>query len=239
MTSTTAPAKSKLGPLKRVASSGEVRVLLRIAQVTILVFASAVLIENCEGDVQGSANGRPNIAMLSSVLNESFDGSAEPLGSVKGWTAGPDWNIGGGVLSYQGTAEAAAILAGSPTDGERRLVATAKISALNGAGGLILGRVNENSYWRVVYSAPLAGLVVEQIVVGQPRQVATMAPVGAPENMTLTVEIRHNALTVYVETERVITAKYVQPADNAPTTFGLFAQSGPVSFDDVYFGAGD
>lgn len=221
--------------VKALGRSRELRIFFRIAQVTTLVFAVAVLAENCAGTGLAGQQIRPDISMLTPVIDKPFESSG-PLGEP--WTTTGGWVVTPGNLTYVTKTEGTAV-AGPERQVPSRMVLTTTMTVGSGAGGLIFGYHSPTDYFRVIYSGPLAALAIEQVKGTSVDRIASVGPVGTPSEMGLTMEFTTMGVTVYLNDQAVYTTQRADFSLGSSQRVGLYGLSGPVTFTKFYYGQAD
>ncbi len=218
------------------------RVLFRVAQATLLLWAGAILVERYDGTGDESLNAAAqpgDLALGDQVVTDDFDGGDGPLAGDDWQVVAGDWAIQSGeatLLPEQDGSQLASLAVRDLPEGDRVVVQVTVTSGADGVG-LVYGYEGPTQFGRVSFNPTFAAIGVERIDGTAAESVARFAPVDIPDSYEVSLEFTADELQLWIGNYTLGQVRL--PDGEIPKNFGLSSATGaPVSFDDlrVYVG---
>lgn len=215
------------------------RVLFRVAQVSLLLWATVVLAEryNDTSDVALDPSGQAgDLALGEQTFSDDFGGGDGPLSADGNWqVVTGNWTTQNGeaTLAAEPTGALIPALATRELPEAERVVVQVQVTAGADGAGLVYGYNGPTDFNRVSFNPTFAAVGVGRVD-GAPTEetIGRFAPVAVPESYEISLEFGQGELQVWIGN---LTLGQVPLEDGKlPTNFGLSSAGGaPVSFDDV------
>ncbi len=211
------------------------RVLFRVAQVSLLLWAVVVLAERYDETTlrpPDAATQAPDLVLGEQVFADDFDGADGPLSDSADWeVVAGDWVTADGEAKLLADPELATpSLALTKLPQADRLVVQARVSGGADGVGLVYGYRSPQDFTRVSFNPSFAAAGVERIDGANAVALNTFGPVDLAGSFDVTLEFGRDEVQVWVGN---LTLGQVA-LDEMPTNVGLSSARGAaVSFDSV------
>lgn len=214
------------------------RVVFRLAQVTLLLWAAMVLIERYDStsdDTLNTAGERADLALGEQVFTDEFGGPDGPMANEGDWqVVTGNWTVQNGEASLMADPSGAptpALVTTNLPEAERVVVQVQVTAGADGVG-LVYGYNGPTDFHRVSFNPTFAAAGVERIQGTSAETIGRFAPVAVPESYEISLEFGQGELQLWIGN---LTLGQVPLVDGAiPSNFGLSSAGGaPASFDDV------
>ena len=219
------------------------RVVFRLAQVTILLWAVVVLVERYDETATqpvDSATQKADLVLGDEVFSDSFERADGPLGGDESWqVVTGNWVIAGSAAQIVADPSGAFVpaLAVAEVPKADRLVIQLSIDSPNDGVGVVYGYDGPGEFNRIGFNPSFAAVGVEKIRGGQAETVGRFGPVGIPDTYEVSLEFARGELQVWVGNQ--VVGQVPLGDGGLPTSFGLSSSAGsPAKFDDVRVYAG-
>lgn len=220
------------------------RVIFRVAQVTLLLWAVVVLAERYDEtatDPVDAASQPADLVLGDQVFADSFDGADGPLGGDAAWqVVSGNWVVADGTARIVGDAGGGFVpaLAVTEVPAAERLVIQMTIDSPNDGVGVVYDYQGPGEFNRIGFNPSFAAVGVEQIRNGRAETIGRFGPVGIPEPYEVSLEFARGELQVWVGNQ-VVGQVPLDDDGGPPRSFGLSSAAGsPADFDDVRVYAG-
>ena len=211
------------------------RVLFRVAQVTLLLWAVAILVERYDStgtEPIAQAGERADLVLGDQALGEDFDG---PEGSLPdGWdpVAG-NWVVSDSAVALvpdpSGTLSPA-LLTHSLPESDRIVVQTTVTSSSDGIG-LVYDYNGPTDFYRLSFNPTFAAAGLERIDVSA-TVIERFAPIDIPSTYEISLEFANGEVQVWIG--NTVLGQVSLKDGRMPTSFGLSSSAGSAaSFDSV------
>ena len=211
------------------------RVLFRVAQVSLLLWAVVVLAERYDETTlrpPDAATQAPDLVLGQQVVADDFDGADGPLSDSADWeVVAGDWVTADGEAKLIADPELATpSLALTKLPQADRLVVQARVSGGADGVGLVYGYRSPQDFTRVSFNPSFAAAGVERIDGAGAVALNTFGPVDLAGSFDITLEFGRDEVQVWVGN---LTLGQVA-LEEMPTNVGLSSAGGAaVSFDSV------
>ncbi|MBK6967793.1 MAG: hypothetical protein IPH29_01345 [Candidatus Microthrix sp.] len=212
------------------------RVIFRVAQVTLLLWAAVVLVEryNATSTQSVDASSQPaDLVLGDEVFADAFDRGDGPLGGDWQVVTG-NWVIADGSAQIVEDPAGALVPALAVTDvpAAERLVIQMTIDSPKDGVGVVYGYKGPGEFNRIGFNPTFAAVGVEQIRNGGAETIGRFGPVGIPATYEVSLEFARDELQLWVGNQ--VVGQVALDGAGAPRSFGLSSAAGsPAKFDDV------
>ncbi|MEZ5380780.1 MAG: hypothetical protein R2754_03170 [Microthrixaceae bacterium] len=214
------------------------RVIFRVAQVTLLLWAGGVLVEryiSTSDDVVQSSGDPADLVQGDEVFSDGFDRSDGPLG------ASDDWDVvAGNWVVSSARAELVPDPSGSLTPGlataalpdADRIVVQVTVDSRSDSVGLVYAYKGPDDFYRISFNPSFAAVGVEKIGADGAQTIERFGPVSIPETYEISLEFAQDEVQIWVG--NVTLGQVTLENGELPDNFGLSSAAGsPAAFDDV------
>lgn len=212
------------------------RVIFRVAQVTLLLWAAVVLVEryNATSTQSVDASSQPaDLVLGDEVVADAFDRGDGPLGGDWQVVTG-NWVIADGSAQIVEDPAGALVPALAVTDvpAAERLVIQMTIDSPKDGVGVVYGYKGPGEFNRIGFNPTFAAVGVEQIRNGGAETIGRFGPVGIPATYEVSLEFARDELQLWVGNQ--VVGQVALDGAGAPRSFGLSSAAGSsAKFDDV------
>ncbi len=219
------------------------RVIFRLAQVTILLWALVVLVERYDETATqpvDSATQKADLVLGDEVFSDSFERADGPLGGDESWqVVSGNWVIAESAAQILAEPSGAFVpaLAVAEVPQADRLVIQLSIDSPNDGVGVVYDYDGPGEFNRIGFNPSFAAVGVERISGGRAETIGRFGPVGIPDPYEVSLEFARGELQVWVGNQ--VVGQVPLDGGAMPRSFGLSSAAGlPAGFDDVRVYAG-